>query len=92
MRPGLSLPMQYRTQPIFIAADGSLWVRTVATVRDGRLHDRGGYHYADSFRRTLLFGRNAGRSDVPLVNLGFRCSYGGHRVIAAKDSVKRLFG
>jgi hypothetical protein len=39
---------------------------------------------------------NAGRGDVPLVNLRFRCSYCGHReidaVIASKDSAKRPFG
>ena len=39
---------------------------------------------------------DAGRGDVPLVNLKFRCSYCGHReidaVIAPKDSAKRRFG
>jgi hypothetical protein len=38
----------------------------------------------------------AGRGDVPPVNLKFRCSYCGHReidaVIAPKDSAKRRFG
>jgi succinate dehydrogenase flavin-adding protein (antitoxin of CptAB toxin-antitoxin module) len=38
----------------------------------------------------------AGRGDVPLAHLGFRCSYRGHReidaVIAPKDSVKRPLG
>jgi hypothetical protein len=39
---------------------------------------------------------DAGRGDVPLVNLKFRCSYCGHReidaVIAPKDSAKLPFG